>query len=79
MTLSGQVTWTASSGGTPNRIEFMIDGSTKWTDNSAPYQFGGDPAGQFDTTSLSNGQHSLTVKAYRDSGTNHSTSPYRCR
>ena len=74
MTLSGQVTWTASSGGTPNRIEFLIDGSSKWTDPAAPYQFGGDPAGRFDTTSLPDGQHKLTVKAYRDSGNNHATS-----
>jgi large repetitive protein len=74
MTLSGQVTWTASSSGTPNRIEFLIDGTSKWTDPAAPYQFGGDPAGKFDTTSLSNGQHKLTVKAYRDAGNNHATS-----
>jgi hypothetical protein len=74
MTLSGQVTWTASSGGTPNRIEFLIDGSSKWTDTSAPYQFGGDPAGRFDTTSLPDGQHKLTVKAHRDAGNNHATS-----
>ena len=52
MTLSGQVTWTASSSGTPNRIEFLIDGTSKWTDPAAPYQFGGDPAGKLDTTSL---------------------------
>ena len=74
MTLSGQVTWTASSGGTPNRIEFLIDGSSKWTDPTAPYQFGGDPAGRFDTTSLPDGQHKLTVKAHRDAGNNHATS-----
>ena len=74
MTLSGQVTWTASSGGTPDRIEFLIDGSSKWTDPTAPYQFGGDPAGRFDTTSLPDGQHKLTVKAYRDAGNNHATS-----
>jgi hypothetical protein len=74
MTLSGQVTWTASSGRPPNRIEFLIDGSSKWTDPAAPYQFGGDPAGRFDTTSLPDGLHKLTVKAYRDSGNNHATS-----
>ena len=74
MTLSGQVTWTASSGGTPNRIEFLIDGTSKWTDPAAPYQFGGDPTGKFDTTSLLDGQHKLTVKAYRDAGNNHATS-----
>jgi hypothetical protein len=74
MTLSGQVTWTASSGVTPNRIEFLIDGSSKWTDPAAPYQFGGDPGGRFDTTSVPDGQHKLTVKAYRDSGNDHATS-----
>lgn len=41
MTLSGQVTWKASSTGTPNRLEFLIDGTSKWTDQAAPYQFGG--------------------------------------
>src|SRR6185437_15301726 len=71
MTLSGQVTWKASSTGTPNRLEFLIDGTSKWTDQAAPYQFGGDPAGKLDTTSLSNGQHTLMVRAYRDGGNGH--------
>jgi hypothetical protein len=73
MTLSGQVTWTATSSGTPNRLEFLIDGTSKWTDSAAPYQFGGDPTGKFDTTSLGNGQHTLKVKAYPDSGGTHAT------
>ena len=73
MTLSGQVTWTASSNGTPNRVEFLIDGTSKWTDQAAPYQFGGDPAGRFDTTSLSDGQHKLKVIAYRDTGDGNAT------
>ena len=73
MTLSGQVTWTASSGGTPNRVEFQIDGTSMWTDPAAPYQFGGDPAGKFDTTSLSDGKHTLKVIAYRDASNDHTT------
>ena len=62
MTLSGQVTWTASSSRTPDKVVFLVDGKSKWTEQDAPYQFGGDPAGRFDTTSLSDGQHTLKVK-----------------
>ena len=68
MVLSGQVTWTASTDGAVNRVEFLVDGTSEWTDQSAPYQFGGDPGGKLDTSSLSEGTHTLKVKAYVGSG-----------
>src|SRR4029078_7686377 len=52
MTLSGEVTWKASSTGTPNRLEFLIDGTSKWTDQAAPYPLCGAPARHVDTQSL---------------------------
>jgi len=68
-TLSGSLKWTATTSVTTvSRVEFLIDGTSKWTDQAAPYQFGGDPGGRFDTTSLKNGQHTLAVRAYGTSG-----------
>ena len=57
--------WTAStSGDTVSKVEFLVDGEKDWTDLDAPYQFGGEPTGLFDTTTLTNGQHTLAVTAY---------------
>ena len=50
------------------KVDFVIDGTSKSTDQVAPYQFGGDPAGRLDTTSLTNGQHRLAVTAYGTGG-----------
>jgi Bacterial Ig domain/Cellulase (glycosyl hydrolase family 5) len=62
-TLSGSVTWTASpSGGTISKVEFLVDGTVKSTDSSAPYQYNGD-GGTLDTTALANGGHTLAAKA----------------
>jgi hypothetical protein len=70
--LSGLVVWTASTtGATVTKVEFLIDGSVRWTDTSAPYQYGGDPSGTLDTTRLANGAHTFAVKAY---GANRRTS-----
>jgi hypothetical protein len=64
-TLAGPVTWTASpSGAKAAKIEFSIDGQVRWKDSSAPYQFNGDPNGVLNTSTLSNGAHTLAVKAY---------------
>lgn len=62
--VSGQVTWqVAVSGAEPNRVEFAIDGAVKWTEREAPYYFG-SVAGGLDTTTLSEGRHTLRASAY---------------
>jgi hypothetical protein len=62
--LSGSsVVWTATSSGSPVRLEFFIDGALSWTENFSPYQFNGDPSGTLDTKTLSNGSHQLKVRA----------------
>lgn len=72
-TLSGSLAWTASAGGaTVSKVEFLIDGTTKWTENYAPYWFNGDN-NLLDTTQLSNGTHTLGVKAYATDGRTAST------
>lgn len=75
MTLSGSVAWTAtpSDASKTSKVAFLIDGSVKWTENWAPYYFNGD-GNRLDTTKLSNGSHTLKVKAYRSDGTAASTS-----
>jgi hypothetical protein len=40
------------------RVEFYVDGALRNVDQSGPYQWA------FDTTSASNGSHTITVKAY---------------
>jgi len=68
--LSGSVTWTASPSAAVTKVEFLIDGSVRWTENLAPYQYAGDPNGKLDTTTLANGAHTLAVKAYGTNGKN---------
>jgi hypothetical protein len=68
-TLASSVTWTASpSGATVSKVVFSIDGVDKWTEQISPYQFNGDPNGVLDTKTLSNGAHSLGIKAYATDG-----------
>jgi hypothetical protein len=68
-TIKGSLVWTAStSGDTVSKVEFLVDGTKEWTDLDAPYQFGGEPTGMFDTTTLTNGQHMLAVTAYGTGG-----------
>jgi len=63
-TVSGTITWQVDvSGGTPARVTFAVDGSTKWSQATSPYLYGGVTAG-LDTTALSNGSHTLTATAY---------------
>ena len=67
-TLSGSLTWTATpKGASVQKVEFLIDGATRWTENWAPYQFNGD-TGALDTTTLSDGTHTLAVVAYAVGG-----------
>jgi hypothetical protein len=59
-TLVGTVSVTASASDNVGvtKVEFYLDGALKSTDTTSPY------AWSFDTTTTSNGSHSLTAKAY---------------
>lgn len=66
--LRGFVLWAAqTAGSTTSRVEFFIDGASKWTDSSAPYAFGADSLG-LDTSGLKNGSHTLMVRATSSTG-----------
>jgi hypothetical protein len=67
-TISGKLKWTASvSGGSASRVEFYIDGARAWTENLVPYVFNGDD-GVLDSSTLQDGSHLLTVKAFESDG-----------
>jgi hypothetical protein len=73
-TVSGTIKWLANvSGPKPDRVEFLIDGTVKWTEWYAAYGYGGD-AGLMDTTQLSNGAHALKNVAYAADGRSTSAS-----
>jgi mannan endo-1,4-beta-mannosidase len=73
-TISGKVTWEIGvTAGAPSKVEFMIDGVTKWSDSSAPYTYGAD-SGTFNTAKLSNGSHTLSATAYGSKGVRATTS-----
>ncbi|MDX6504099.1 MAG: polysaccharide biosynthesis protein PslG [Gaiellaceae bacterium] len=62
-TLSGSLAWTATTTGkTTAKVEFFIDGVLKTSEALAPYVFNGD-GGVLVTTTLTNGSHTLMVKA----------------
>jgi hypothetical protein len=62
--VSAAIAWQVSvSGGTVNRVDFAIDGTVKSSQATAPYVYGGS-GGSLDTTTLSNGSHTLTATAY---------------
>jgi hypothetical protein len=68
-TVSGDVPWIArASGATVAKITFSVDGQLKWTEFTSPYYFDGDPDGALQTTTLSNGAHTLTSSAYGTDG-----------
>jgi hypothetical protein len=72
-TVSGSITWSVDVGGqTPSRVDFAIDGSTKWSQSTSPYVYLG-VSGGLDTTTLSNGSHTLTATAYGSRGAKAST------
>jgi hypothetical protein len=61
-TVSGSLTWTVvTSGATPDKVEYWIDGTLRHTERSAPYEFA------WDTTADAEGTHRLVVKAYAGS------------
>lgn len=67
-TLSGVVSWTASPAGqTVSKVEFWIDGSVRWVENLLPYVYGGDGK-SLDTFTMSNGSHTLEVRAFGSDG-----------
>ncbi len=68
-TVSGTVAInaTASDNVGVTKVEFNVDGVLKSTDTTSPYSF------SWDSTSVSNGTHSLTAKAY-DAATNSTVS-----
>ncbi|MEA2238128.1 MAG: hypothetical protein QOC81_2852 [Thermoanaerobaculia bacterium] len=58
---------TASDNVGVTKVEFYVDGSLKSTDMTSPYSY------SWDSTSVANGSHSLTAKAY-DAALNNTTS-----
>src|SRR5690242_12981919 len=67
-TVSGNILWeVTASGGTASRIDFLIDGTQRWTEYLSPYRFNGD-AGNLDTRTLSDGSHTLTARATSTTG-----------
>ena len=68
--LSGSIAWLATPTdiGETARVEFLIDGRLAWTENDAPYEFNGTPGGRLDTRVLTNGPHTLEVRAVTAQG-----------
>jgi hypothetical protein len=67
-TISGAVTWQVSvSGAVASKVTFAIDGTTSWTQASAPYYYGGTTGG-LDTSKLANGTHTLSASVYPQTG-----------
>ena len=68
LTVSGAIPWQAAvAGGSPKRVEFLIDGRVKWRAVQPPYVFNGD-GNTLDTTTLRDGKHTLEVDASGDRG-----------
>jgi hypothetical protein len=68
-TITGSLPWLVSATGFGIvRIDFLLDGAKRWTEQQAPYQFNGDPDGLLDTTALANGPHTLLAIAYNSNG-----------
>jgi hypothetical protein len=73
-TVSGKITWQANvTSGTATKVDFYIDGAKSWTEWLAPYVYDGDGA-TLDTTTLTDGSHTLAVTATAADGTTSSSS-----
>lgn len=67
-TVAGSIAWTTTvSGGTPDHIDYLIDGTLKWTERAAPYRYNGD-SGYLDTKTLSDGTHALLARSITAAG-----------
>lgn len=67
-TVQGTILWDVTvSGGTPDRVEYSIDGTLKWTERAAPYRYNGD-TGSLDTRTLADGGHTLVARAFATTG-----------
>ena len=67
-TLTGSLAWTATpTGTTVSSVDFLIDGTVKWTEHVSPYVFNGD-GNKLDTATLSNGAHTLALQAHAADG-----------
>ncbi len=72
-TVSDRVSWqVVVSGTTPDRVEFWIDGTRRWTENGAPYVFNGDGS-TWNTAAETDGAHTLVVKAIAGAQTSTAT------
>ncbi len=74
LTLSGQISWTASISGPKSAVvsmSFSIDGVVRSTDSTSPFAYNGD--GVLDTLALPNGSHTFTVVATTQNGSGTST------
>lgn len=61
-TLKGIVPWSVKTKGAPaRRVDFAIDGHVVWSDSRKPFSFAGGRG--WNTTRVSNGVHSLVVRA----------------
>jgi hypothetical protein len=61
-TLTGIVPWSVrTKGAAARRVDFAIDGRIVWTDQRKPFSFAGGRG--WNTTSVDNGMHILTVRA----------------
>jgi hypothetical protein len=73
-TVSGNVSFTATvANGTPTRVDFTIDGGGTFSESQSPYVYNGD-GNTLDTTTLTNGTHTLAARAYFSDGSNVATS-----
>src|SRR5204863_3483851 len=73
-TVTGSITWQVVVGsGDVGRVDFAIDGTVKWSEHVAPWLYDGATRG-LNTTTLSNGAHRLTAKAYSKNGKSTGTS-----
>ena len=69
-TVTGDASWLATVSGNAKTVDFYIDGTFKWTELRAPYQYHGDnTSGLLETSKLANGAHELEVVAQAPNGT----------
>jgi probable HAF family extracellular repeat protein len=69
--LHGKLPWIATVMGLPTSqvqtVQYFVDGVLRWTEGASPYYFNGD-FNTLDTSTLSDGAHSFTVKVTTTTG-----------